>query len=150
MSTILALALFLTSPYQSPIQMDDETAVRELVKEYVHARDRNAAESIRALFTDDADQLTSSGEWRKGRDEIVRGTLTSSKTNPGTRTITVETVRFPAPGVAIADGKYEIAGGAGAAPRRMWTSFLMVRVRNTWRIAAIRNMLPAPSAPAPR
>jgi uncharacterized protein (TIGR02246 family) len=133
---------------QASIQMDDDEAVREVVNKYVDARDRNAEQAIRALFTPDADQLTSSGEWRRGREEIVRGTLTSSKTNPGTRTITIEMVRFPAPGVAIADGRYEIAGAAQAAPRRMWTSFLMVRTQNTWRIAAVRNMLPAPAAPA--
>jgi uncharacterized protein (TIGR02246 family) len=127
--------------------MDDDAAVREVVKQYVDARDRSAAKAIEALFTPDADQLTSSGEWRRGRDEIVRGTLASSKSNPGARTIAVETVRFPAPGVAIADGRYEISGTGDAAPRRMWTSFLMVRAGNTWRIAAIRNMLPAPSRP---
>ncbi len=123
----------------------DETAVRGVVKAYVDARDRSDAAAIRALFTDDADQLTSSGEWRKGREELVRGTLASSKGNPGTRTIAIETVRFPATGVAIADGKYEIAGSQGAEPRRMWTSFLMVRSEAGWRIAGIRNMLPAPA-----
>ena len=63
------------------------------------------------------------------------------------RTITVETVRFPSPNIAIADGRYEIAASQGAAARRMWTSFLMVQSGGTWRIAAIRNMLPAPPAP---
>ena len=140
----LGVLMCLALPFQASIQTDDEAAVREVVARYVDARDRSAAEAIEALFTADADQLTSSGEWRKGRDEIVRGTLGSSKSNPGTRTITIETVRFPAPGVAMADGRYEISAETGA--RRMWTSFLMVRVQNTWRIAAIRNMLPAASA----
>ena len=63
---------------------------------------------LAALFTADADQLTSSGEWRRGRDELVRGTLASSKANSGARTITIKTVRFPAPDVAIADGEYVI------------------------------------------
>ncbi len=156
----VAVLIGLTLPLQASIQMDDEAAVREVVSRYVEARDRGAAKAIEALFTADADQLTSSGEWRRGRDEIVRGTLASSKANPGARTITIETVRFPAPGVAMADGRYEIAGSSStgaegtaaagqAAPRRMWTSFLMVRMQNTWRIAAIRNMLPAaPAAPA--
>jgi uncharacterized protein (TIGR02246 family) len=149
-SVSVGLLISLAFALPAPGQMGDEAAVREVVNRYVDARDRSAGKSIEALFTSDADQLTSTGEWRKGRDEIVRGTLASSKTNPGTRTITIETVRFPAPGVAIADGRYEIAGAgqAAAAPRRMWTSFLMVRAQNTWRIAAIRNMLPAaPAAP---
>lgn len=136
-SMSVAFLICLMLPLHPPIQTDDEAAVREVVKQYVNARDRSAAKDIEALFTADADQLTSSGEWRRGRDEIVRGTLASSKANPGTRTITIETVRFPAPGVAVADGRYQIG------TRNMWTSFVMVRVQNTWRISAIRNMLPA-------
>jgi uncharacterized protein (TIGR02246 family) len=103
-----------------------EAAIRDVVEKYVDARDRSDEAAIRALFTADADQLTSSGEWRRGRDELVKGTLASSKSNPGTRTIAIETVRSPSAGVAIADGRYEIAGAPGAAPRRMWTSFVIV------------------------
>jgi uncharacterized protein (TIGR02246 family) len=123
----------------------DEAAIRDVVKQYVAARERSDPSAIGALFTDGADQLTSSGEWRKGRDEIVRGTLASSARASGTRTITLETIRFPASGVAIADGRYEIAG-AQEGTRRMWTTFLLVRTSDRWRIAAIRNMLPAPPA----
>jgi uncharacterized protein (TIGR02246 family) len=144
-TSVATLLVFVTLAFQAPVQTDEEPAVREVVRKYVDARERSAAKDIEALFTADADQLTSSGEWRKGRDAIVRGTLASSKGNPGTRTITIETVRFPAPGVAIADGRYEITGKVPSTSgvRRMWTSFLMVRVEKTWRIAAIRNMLPA-------
>ena len=50
---------------------------------------------VGALFTSDADQLVSSGEWRRGRDELVKGTLASSQRTGGNRTITLETIRFP-------------------------------------------------------
>ena len=89
--------------------------------------------------------LVSSGEWRRGRDELVKGTLASSQRTGGNRTITLETIRFPARDVAIADGRYEITGGAGG-DRRMWSTFVMTREGAGWRIAAIRNMLPAPPA----
>jgi uncharacterized protein (TIGR02246 family) len=123
----------------------DETAVREVVARYVDARDRKDAKATEALFTSDADQLVSNGEWRRGRDEVVRGTMASSESSGGKRTITVETVRFLSADVALADGRYEIAG---PQPRRMWTSLLMKRTADGWRIAAIRNMLPAAPAAA--
>jgi uncharacterized protein (TIGR02246 family) len=124
----------------------DEAAVRDVVKRYVDARARGDADAVRALFTEDADQLTSSGEWRRGREDVVRGSMASSRTNAGTRTIEIDRVRFPAPGVAIADGAYTIApADAGGAARNMRTSFVMVRGGGAWRIAAIRNMLPAPA-----
>jgi len=87
-----------------------------------------------------------SGEWRKGLAEVVRGTLGSSQSTGGTRTIAVESVRFLSPDVALADGRYEIAGLAGGAARRMWTTLILKRTPGGWRIAAIRNMLPAPPA----
>jgi uncharacterized protein (TIGR02246 family) len=126
----------------------NEAAIKDVVARYVDARDHKDAKATEALFTADADQLVSSGEWRKGRDAVVRGTMASSEASGGKRTITVETVRFLTPEAALADGRYEIAGVGGAAPRRMWSTFLITRTRDGWRIAAIRNMLPAAPAPA--
>jgi hypothetical protein len=91
--------------------------------------------------------LVSSGEWRKGRSEVVRGTMASSQSSGGTRTITVESIRFLTRDSALADGRYEIAGLAGGQSRRMWTTLVLSRTADGWRIAAIRNMLPAPPAP---
>lgn len=117
--------------------------MKDLVARYNSARDQSDAAALAALFTENADQLVSSGEWRRGRDALVRGMQQSSRTNPGDRTITVDTVRFLRPDVALADARYEIAGAGGAEPRRMWSAFMMVRTPAGWRIAAIRNMLPA-------
>jgi uncharacterized protein (TIGR02246 family) len=126
----------------------DEQAIRDVVKKYVDARDQKDPRAIEALFTSDADQLVSSGEWRKGRAGVVAGTLASSQREAGKRTIQVESIRFLGPGVAIADGRYEISGQAGGASRKMWTTLLLKREANEWRIAAIRNMLPAAPAPS--
>lgn len=146
MRSVLAIALCLVSlPAQvrGASQSGDESAVREVVRKYVESRERGDAAAVRALFTADADQLTSSGEWRKGREDVVRGSLASSQSNAGKRTIAIDAVRFPAPGLAIADGAYTIAESEQAGARLMRTSFVMVREAGTWRITAIRNMLPA-------
>lgn len=127
----------------SAAQAGDDAAIRALVAKYAAAREERDPEAIGALFTDDADQLVSSGTWRRGRDELVRGMLDSSRRNPGERTITVETVRFLTPEVAIANARYEIAGADGREARRMWSTFVVQRTESGWRIAAIRNMLPA-------
>ena len=145
--TIAMIAAYQGSTASRPATEQDQAAIRAIVAEYLHARERRDADGIRHLFTEDADQLTSSGEWRRGRDEIVRGTLASSQQTGGRRTIMIQTVRFPQPDVAIADGPYELAGVDEGA-RKMWTSFVFVRSAGQWRIAAIRNMLPAPPAAA--
>jgi uncharacterized protein (TIGR02246 family) len=118
-------------------QSTDEASVREVVRKYVDARDHPDARTLESLFTPDADQLVSNGQWRKGREEVIRGTITSSQNETGKRTITVESVRFLTPTAALADGRYEIGD------RKMWTTLLLTRDQTGWHIAAIRNMLPA-------
>jgi uncharacterized protein (TIGR02246 family) len=113
------------------------------VQKYVDAREAQDPKAIEPLFTADADQLVSDGTWRKGRDELVRGMLESSRKNPARRTITVESVRMVSPDVALVDGRYTQKGLAGAKDREMWTTLTLRRESNGWRIAAIRNMLPA-------
>ena len=144
---ILAIALSLAGPGVQAQKSDPDAAIHQVVQSYVAARERASAVEIAALFTADADQLTSSGQWRRGRDALVRGTLASSKANAGARAITIKTVRLPAPDVAIADGEYVIAASQSGATRQMWTSFVLIRADGRWRISAIRNMLPAPQAP---
>ena len=149
-STMAVILLFTGalagSPQEKPDRARDEAAIRDVVKEYFGSRDRRDAATLATLFTADADQLVSSGEWRRGRDELVRGTLASSKSNAGTRTITLKTIRFPTSDVAIADGEYVIGASQASAARSMWTSFVLVRSQGRWQISAIRNMLPAPPA----
>jgi uncharacterized protein (TIGR02246 family) len=148
MRTVLALVLaaaltpVLLAQQQATPARSDEAAVRDVVARYVAAREARDPAAVAALFTGDADQLTTSGEWRRGREAIRAGTAQSSERNPGSRRIVVETVRFLTPDVALADGPYEIAAGA-AADRRMWTTLVLVRSADGWRISAIRNMVPA-------
>ena len=128
----------------------EEAAVRAVVDRYVAARDLRDPRAVEALFTPDADQYTTSGEWRRGQAQIVAGTSRSSAQNPGSRRIRIEAVRFVTADVAIADGPYEIETAAGAPARQMWTSIVLVRGPSGWRIAAIRNMVPTSAAPGGR
>jgi len=137
---LLSIVLVSALPAQ---RANDEAAVKGVVARYVEAREKRDAAGVEAVFTKDADQLVSSGEWRKGREAVVRGTLASSESTGGHRTITVENVRFVTPDVAVADGRYEISGMAGGQTRRMWSTFVIARGADGWRISAIRNMLPA-------
>lgn len=146
----LVFALLAAAPAlaQPQAATTDEAAVRAIVQSYVDARELWDPATIDALFTADADQHTSSGEWRD-RAALVAGMLASSARNPGARTIRIATVRFLTPDVAIADGPYDISSSDRI--RRMWTTFVLRREPDGWRIAAIRNALPAgraaPAAP---
>jgi uncharacterized protein (TIGR02246 family) len=127
---------------------NEEAAIRAVVQKYVDARERIDPKAVEQLFTADADQLVSSGEWRKGRAAVVKGTMASSNSTGGKRTITVESVRVLSSDVALADGRYELTGLAGGATRSMWTTLVLKKTGKEWRISAIRNMLPAAPAPS--
>ena len=146
MTILCFLISVLPSFAQNRPRDNDEAAIRELVSKYVDARERVDPQAVEALFTSDADQLVSSGEWRRGREAVVRGTMASSRSTGGKRSITVESVRLLTPDVAIADGRYELTGLAEGATRSMWATLVLKRTGAGWRIAAMRNMLPAPAA----
>jgi uncharacterized protein (TIGR02246 family) len=146
---LIALAISVPLQAQGAKRAADEAAVRAVVQAYVDAREAQDPKAIEPLFTPDADQLVSDGEWRRGKEALVRGMLASSKRTGGKRTIEVTSVRFLAPTVALADGAYRQTGLTGGTNRDMWTTLLLTREGKTWRITAIRNMLPATPAPAP-
>jgi uncharacterized protein (TIGR02246 family) len=137
---VLFLGLVAATPAaQTPAsQKNDEAAVREIVRRYTVAREANDPKAIEALFTADADQYTTAGEWRRGLGPLVKGMLETSARNPGIRAIEIAAVRFVTRDVAIVDGEYR----TGSDARPLWTTLTVIRQGSGWRIAAIRNMAP--------
>jgi uncharacterized protein (TIGR02246 family) len=113
-----------------------------LIDDYSRARETRDTVLLKSILTEDVDQLVSSGEWRYGLRAAIQGMMESSTANPGSRTLTVEKVRFIDEHTALADARYEIRNPDGTV-RKMWSSFTVVERREKWKITAIRNMLPA-------
>ena len=132
------LAVVPVAAQQSGRGGDDEAAVRDIVERYTRARELNDPRAIEPLFTADADQYTSAGEWRRGLQAVVKGMLETSARNPGVRAISIQAVRFVSPDVAIVDGEYR----TGTDSQRLWTTLIVRREAKGWRIAGIRNMAP--------
>ncbi|MES1929206.1 alpha/beta hydrolase [Salinisphaera dokdonensis CL-ES53] len=130
--------------------LDDSAraAIVQLVDDYQAARTEGDRAALETLLRADMDQLTSSGQWRRGRDAALAGMQRSSSQNPGERRLHVEQVRALGVEAAIADARYVIVRADGQR-RVMWSSFVVVRDADQWRIAGIRNMRPSPlGAPA--
>jgi len=117
-------------------------AIYDLIDAYSEAREKQDTVLLKNILTTDVDQLVSTGEWRTGIREAIAGMMRSSTTAPGTRTLTVEKIRYLNPQSALADARYVIQNDDGTA-RQMWSTFVVVRQHNKWKISAIRNMLPA-------
>lgn len=126
----------------SNAQTKHKEEIHSLIDQYAQARETSDTTLLKSILTNDIDQLVSSGEWRRGFEGAFKGMMRSSQRNPGQRTLTVENVRFLTAETAIADARYEIENSDGSA-RKMWSTFVVVKDSGNWKIAAIRNMLPA-------
>lgn len=147
LSGLLPRLLVLSAVEAIAQTLAQDAAVREVVRQYLDARNNADEAKTRALFTADADQLVSTGEWRRGRDNVVSGAMASSRKESGNSRIDVAAVRFITDDVAIVDGDYQTSSPGGSAnPRKMRTTFVLKREGGAWKIAAIRNMLPAPAS----
>ena len=116
--------------------------IYNLIDTYARAREKKDAVLLDSILTTDIDQLVSSGKWRNGKKESMKGMLQSSSSNPGTRTLKIEKIRFLNLVSAIADARYQIQNADGTV-RKMWSTFIVVYEEDRWKITAIRNMLPA-------
>jgi uncharacterized protein (TIGR02246 family) len=125
----------------------DEAAIKAAIQAFIDTREANDAAGLTAILTPDVDQRQTSGNMRSGRDAVVSGSLATTRTTGGRRTITVDSLRFLSSDVAIADGRYDSVGRTDGTDQRMLTSIVLRREPDGWKIAAIRNMLP--TAPAP-
>ncbi|MFO7824928.1 MAG: DUF4440 domain-containing protein [Cyclobacterium sp.] len=122
--------------------IEDGKAIIDLVARYAEARDKADTVLLKSIITEDMDQLVSSGEWRYGMDAAVKGMIGSSQDNPGERILKVERVRYLSEQTGLADARYTIKNEDGSE-RKMWSTFVAVKKGKNWKIAAIRNMLPA-------
>ncbi len=142
---LLLLGMAVTSCVYSQNVLPDDKQKRNiysLIEKYSQARETRDTLLLKEILIKDVDQLVSTGEWRNGIDASVRGMLNSSASSPGTRTLTIEKIRLLNPNCAIVDCKYDIQNTEGTT-RRMWSTFIVVSIRGSWKISAIRNMLPS-------
>jgi uncharacterized protein (TIGR02246 family) len=145
-STSLAIVVFaaFAAFAQTPggTRAADEAAIAAVIQAFIDTREANDAAGLAAILTEDVDQRQTSGNVRVGRDAVVKGSLATTQSTGGRRTITVDSLRFVGPDVAIADGRYDSVGRTDGTDQRMLTSIVLRRDGGAWKIAAIRNMLP--------
>ena len=118
--------------------------ITSLIDQYSQAREKRDTALLKTILTPDVDQLVSTGEWRVGINAAVEGMMRSSANSPGTRTLSIEKIQTITASSAIVDCRYEIQNADGTV-RKIWSTFIVIVEKKTWKIRAIRNMLPAPN-----
>lgn len=122
-------------------QKEEVLKISHLIQQYSKARETRDTILLKEILTEDIDQLVSSGEWRNGLRAALDGMQSSTQSNPGTRTLEVEKIKFLSDDIALVDCRYIIKNPNGSQ-RNMWSSFTVVFKKSHWRISAIRNMNP--------
>jgi uncharacterized protein (TIGR02246 family) len=126
----------------TPGQKEDAVKIHQLIDQYSQARETQDTVLLKSILTEDIDQLVSSGEWRIGIAESLKGMQNSTQSNPGSRRLKVEKIKFLSEEIALIDCRYTIESPNGTE-RNMWSSFTVLFHKNQWKIAAIRNMNPS-------
>lgn len=117
--------------------------IEAVLQAYLKGRQARDLDAVKAVLHPDDDQLTSRGEWRKDIEAATAGMNRSSKQNPGSRSLKVESVRFLKPDVALADALYTIKGTDGP-DRILRSSFTLGKdPHQKWLITSIKNQKPA-------
>ena len=147
MKNFIALLVYLASSVLLHAQTmilstNDQKAISTLIDHYSEAREKSDTVLLQSILTEDIDQLVSTGEWRVGMRTAIDGMQKSSARSPGTRTLTIDRIRLLNTSCAMVDCRYEIMN-ADNVSRKMWSSFVVLKVRKEWKVTAIRNMLPS-------
>ena len=137
----LASVFFLYGQNSMPSEHQRKT-ISVLIDQYSEAREKSDTVLLKTILTTNVDQLVSNGDWRNGIGMAIQGMQKSSANNPGTRTLRIDKIRMLNATAAIVDCKYEIQN-TDSTMRRMWSVFIVVAEKETWKISAIRNMLPS-------
>ena len=141
--TLLLAALPILSFSQITLDQKDEIPkLHQLIEQYSRARESRDTLLLKEILTEDVDQLVSNGEWRNGIQTATQGMQQSSSSNPGSRRLEVEKIKFLSDEIALVDCKYIITDPSGIE-RNLWSSFTVVFRKKSWKISAIRNMNPS-------
>jgi uncharacterized protein (TIGR02246 family) len=129
-------------------QSADIAAIKQASANLDAAYNRRDALAFGELFLEDADFQWHTGELLKNREAIEQYFKNAFKYMPADyrHITTFQRIRFLGPGLVIGDGTVVIAREGVAENEKPYLSVLFTcigkKVKNQWRIAAIRLMLP--------
>jgi uncharacterized protein (TIGR02246 family) len=118
----------------------DEAAIRQSAVAFTKAFEKGDAKAVAAFWTEQGEHQDESGSTLRGRAEIEKAfaELFKEKTNSKIEVL-IESIRFPAPNVAIEEGILRQTGDVSELPSSTFYSVVHVRVNDHWEIAFARE-----------
>jgi len=152
--------MLLTTQMTTYAQSADE-AIQALLHQQTEAWNRNDAAAWTKDFVEDATFVNVRGDLVKGRAAIekLHAFIFSGPYKESHCAVTIESIRYPAPNVAIVDTTSEVTNFKGLAPGVVATApgllrtrpkYILVERDHSWKIFAAQNTAIAPqSMPIP-
>jgi uncharacterized protein (TIGR02246 family) len=120
----------------------DEAGIRELAKAHASAWNSGDAVKAAAVYTDDGMFVNARGIVTTGRAAIQKNLAAdlSGEMKGSTFAVTVDTIRFISPDLAVAIGTTNISGGA-TPPGGLKGHYLVVATKQggAWKVAAVHT-----------
>lgn len=121
----------------------DEEAIRQADEAFVNAYEQGDANSIAALFTVDAEYVDESGKVFQGREAIVQSLTEYFAENPDCKLeMSIDTIRFISPGVAVEDGSTTVTRSESAMSVDSAYTTVYVKSDGKWLVASVRDHAP--------
>jgi uncharacterized protein (TIGR02246 family) len=121
----------------------DEEAIRETGATFAKAYDEADAKAAAAHFTTDAEYVDEQGNIFQGRQAIQELLTAFFTANPGSRLdVTIDTIRFVSPGVAVEDGTLTVTRAAGSPSDHSRYTAMHVKSNGKWLTASSREHAP--------
>lgn len=137
----------------SPFSVDDESAVRMLVSEFVNTWNRHDMKGMHELDTEDVEWINVTGNYWRGKAAVYKGHDSIHRTIFAKTRMSVmqADVRCIAPNVAVVVatmmfGPVVIPTGQELAELKTRGSFTMVKRQASWMIAHFHNTTVDPDA----
>lgn len=129
----------------------DSAAVTSLYAEFTEAFNQHDPEAMASIWAIDGDHVEPDGTVAKGRQEVEALFRKEHELifKDAELSLSIRSVWFMRPGVALADGTYRIEGavdpkGEPLGPREGMLTSVLLEEDGTWKVAASRLMLPVP------
>ncbi len=137
---LLLAASLLAAPLTAPAAEEaDRAAIAALGEAYVTAFNQGDAKAVAQFWTPDGDYLDLDGQRTAGRAALQDLFAGFFAAHPGAQVrIDSESLRFPAPGLAIEDGTSSVLPKSGPPSRARYTN-TFVQQDGKWLLATVRE-----------
>ena len=148
--TVVALVVSLGSVIVAQDVSTDEEAIRKMDAVWSEAWNNRDAETIIAMYAEDADGIDAMGRTVDGRTAILEHMTEQFEMLPEGVTAQSEQthLRFLRPNIAIADGTWAMSGMAEGMPAQGLYTVVYMKQDGEWKVVAGRSRIPVASPSA--